>query len=128
MWAAAIGAIAEVVKEWFTNRREESKAKHEQKLEVIKTTASWEELMANASATSWKDEWFTILLSGPIVAIIWGIGMNDMDIIQRIGVAFTELDKLPDWYQYLLYVAVTASFGIRGADKIMALRGKTSDK
>lgn len=124
MWAAAIGAIAEVVKEWFTNRREENKAKHEQKLEVIKTTASWEELMASASATSWKDEWFTVLLSGPIVAIVWGIGMNDMDIIQRIGVAFMELDKLPDWYQYLLYVAVTASFGIRGADKIMALRGK----
>jgi hypothetical protein len=124
MWAAAIGAVAEVVKEWFTNRREESKAKHEQKLEAIRTTASWEELMASASATSWKDEWFTVLLSGPIVAIVWGIGMNDMDIIQRIGIAFTELDKLPDWYQYLLYVAVTASFGIRGADKIMALRGK----
>lgn len=124
MWAAAIGAIAEVVKEWFTNRREENKAKHEQKLEVIKTTASWEELMAGASSTSWKDEWFTVLLSGPIVAIIWGIGMNDMDIIERIGIAFMELDKLPDWYQYLLYVAVTASFGIRGADKIMALRGK----
>lgn len=124
MWAAAIGAVAEVVKEWFTNRREESKAKHEQKLEAIRTTASWEELMASASATSWKDEWFTVLLSGPIVAIVWGIGMNDMDIIQRIGVAFMELDKLPDWYQYLLYVAVTASFGIRGADKIMALRGK----
>ena len=124
MWAATIGAVAEVVKEWFTNRREESKAKHEQKLEAIRTTASWEELMASASATSWKDEWFTVLLSGPIVAIVWGIGMNDMDIIQRIGFAFTELDKLPDWYQYLLYVAVTASFGIRGADKIMALRGK----
>ena len=124
MWAAAIGAVAEVVKEWFTNRREESKAKHEQKLEAIRTTASWEELMASASATSWKDEWFTVLLSGPIVAIVWGIGMNDMDIIERIGVAFMELDKLPDWYQYLLYVAVTASFGIRGADKIMALRGK----
>lgn len=124
MWAAAIGAVAEVVKEWFTNRREESKAKHEQKLEAIRTTASWEELMASASATSWKDEWFTVLLSGPIVAIVWGIGMNDMDIIERIGFAFMELDKLPDWYQYLLYVAVTASFGIRGADKIMALRGK----
>ena len=55
MWGAAIAAVAEVVKEWFTNKREEAKAKHEQKLEVIKTTASWEELMANASATSWKE-------------------------------------------------------------------------
>ncbi len=126
MWGAAIAAVAEVVKEWFTNKREEAKAKHEQKLEVIKTTASWEELMASASATSWKDEWFTILLSSPIVVLIWGVSMNDMDVIQRIGFAFSELDKLPSWYQYLLYVAVTASFGIRGADKIMALKGKTN--
>jgi hypothetical protein len=36
--------------------------------------------------------------------------------------AFAELDRLPEWYQYLLYVAVTASFGIRGADKLMQLK------
>jgi hypothetical protein len=36
--------------------------------------------------------------------------------------AFVELDKLPDYYQYLLYVAVTASFGIRGADKLMQMK------
>jgi hypothetical protein len=54
---------------------------------------------------------------------MWGVGMNDLDIIGRVGVAFAELGKLPEWYQYLLYVAVTASFGIRGADKLMQLKG-----
>ncbi len=29
-----------------------------------------------------------------------------------------------DWYQYLLFMAVSASFGIRGADKLLALKGK----
>jgi hypothetical protein len=33
------------------------------------------------------------------------------------------LDNLPDWYQYLLFLAVSASFGIRGADKLMKLKG-----
>jgi len=55
---------------------------------------------------------------------MWGIGMNDLDIINRIGIAFTELDRLPDWYQYLLFMAVSASFGIRGADKLLALKGQ----
>jgi hypothetical protein len=50
--------------------------------------------------------------------------MNDLEIIDRIGLAFTELDRLPDWYQYLLFMAVSASFGIRGADKLLALKGK----
>jgi hypothetical protein len=80
--------------------------------------------MAQASANSWKDEWFTVVLSAPVIAIMWGVGMNDLDIIGRVGVAFAELGKLPEWYQYLLYVAVTASFGIRGADKLLALKGK----
>jgi len=53
---------------------------------------------------------------------MWGVGMNDLDIIGRVGMAFAELDRLPEWYQYLLYVAVTASFGIRGADKLMQLK------
>jgi hypothetical protein len=27
---------------------------------------------------------------------------------------FTVLAQLPDWYQYLLYIAISASFGIKG--------------
>jgi hypothetical protein len=50
--------------------------------------------------------------------------MDDLNIMQRVGLAFSELEKLPEYYQYLLYVAVTASFGIRGADKLLALKGK----
>ena len=118
---------AERANESVTRTKEEAEEKaavHTAKMQVIQNTASWEQLMASASATSWKDEWFTLLLSAPVVALMWGIGMNDLEIIERIGIAFTELDRLPDWYQYLLFMAVSASFGIRGADKLLALKGK----
>jgi len=29
---------------------------------------------------------------------------------------------LPEWYQYLLFIGVSASFGLKSADKLMALR------
>lgn len=80
--------------------------------------------MADQVAHSWKDEWFTILLSMPIVSIIYGVVMNDAEVIDRVGLAFTQLNSLPEWYQYLLFVAVFASFGIRGADKISTLLNK----
>ena len=124
MWQALISPLTNLIGQVIKNRAEEKNAIHNAKMEVIKNTASWEQLMASASATSWKDEWFTLLLSAPVVALMWGIGMNDLDIINRIGIAFTELDRLPDWYQYLLFMAVSASFGIRGADKLLALKGK----
>ena len=123
MLQALIGPIAGLAQTWMSNRQEQSQAKHVAKMQVIQNTATWEQHMAQASANSWKDEWFTVVLSAPVLAIMWGVGMNDLDIIARVGMAFEELSRLPDWYSYLLYVAVTASFGIRGADKLMQMKG-----
>jgi len=124
MWQALISPLTNLIGQVIKNRAEEKNAIHNAKMEVIKNTASWEQLMASASATSWKDEWFTLLLSAPVVALMWGISMNDVEILDRIGIAFGELNMLPDWYQYLLFMAVSASFGIRGADKLLALKRK----
>ena len=49
---------------------------------------------------------------------------DDPDVLIRVSDSFDALATLPDWYQYLLFLAVSASFGIRGADKLMKLRGK----
>jgi len=62
MWQAIISPIATLLGQVLKNKAEEKTALHEAKMEVIKTTASWEQLMASASATSWKDVWFTLLL------------------------------------------------------------------
>jgi len=47
-----------------------------------------------------------------------------MDVIARLHDAFLALQALPEWYQYLLFIAVTASFGIKGAGKVMDLAKK----
>jgi hypothetical protein len=117
-----LGPVAEIGKSYLNNKAEKSKAKHEQQLEVIKNGAEWESKMADASASSWKDEFWTICLAAPIFMIGYAIAMDDVAVIQRVDMAFAALDTLPEWYQYLLFLAVSASFGIRGADKLMKLR------
>lgn len=124
MLQTLIGPLTELFGGYLERRAEEKKAKHEAKLQIIQNEASWEKLMAQASNSSWKDEWFTILLSSPIVVLMWGVAVNDPLVIERIRLGFDTLNQLPDWYQYALYMAISASFGIRGADKLMALRGK----
>lgn len=124
MWTALVGPVTGLLKDWFAAKREKSQAKHSAQMEVISNTALWEAKMAAATDRSWKDEWFTVLLSLPILAIIYGVVMNNTDIIGRVGLAFQQLNSLPEWYQYLLFVAVFASFGIRGADKISQLLQK----
>jgi hypothetical protein len=80
--------------------------------------------MADATKNSWKDEFFSVILSLPLLAVAYGVAMDNPAVIERLNSAFDTLNTLPEWYQYLLFIAVSASFGLKSADKIMNLRNK----
>lgn len=119
-----LGPVTELATGWMQNKAEEKKLRHQAKMQVIANGAEWEAKMADASASSWKDEFWTLVLAAPVFMIGYAIAMNDVAVIERVDLAFAALDTLPEWYQYLLFLAVSASFGIRGADKLMQLRKK----
>jgi hypothetical protein len=52
----------------------------------------------------------------------YAIVVGDMTVVDRVKEAFAALNDLPEWYQYLLFVAISASFGIKGASKLMGMR------
>ena len=78
--------------------------------------------MAKGSQDSWKDEFWTIILSIPIFMVGYAIAANDITVIDRVNAAFLALSQLPEWYQYLLFIAISSSFGIRGVSKLMTLK------
>ena len=78
--------------------------------------------MASASKESWKDEFWTIILAIPIFMVGYAIAANDTTVIDRVEQGFVALSGLPEWYQYLLFIAMSSSFGIRGVSKLMELR------
>ena len=124
MWQSLIGPIANVAGSYLKNKGEESQAKHKAKMATIKNNADWESKMADASSNSWKDEFWTIVLAIPIFMVGYAIAVDDVAVIQRVTLAFDALSDLPEWYQYLLFIAISSSFGIRGASKLMELRKK----
>ena len=109
-----IGPVSNLVGGYFKNKAEEKQAKHQAKMEVIKNDADWESKMADASASSWKDEFWTVVLAIPVFMVGYAIIADDTTIIDRVTLGFTALEGLPEWYQYLLYIAISASFGIKG--------------
>tara|TARA_B110000858_G_scaffold182987_1_gene222929 strand:+ start:713 stop:1090 length:378 start_codon:yes stop_codon:yes gene_type:complete len=117
-----IGPIAGLAKNYLSNKAEEKQAKHQAKMSVIQNDADWESKMADASKDSWKDEFWTIVLSIPVFMVGYAIAANDVSVIARVATGFEALEKLPEWYQYLLFIAISSSFGIRGVDKIMKMR------
>tara|TARA_R110001632_G_scaffold86327_3_gene188608 strand:- start:2909 stop:3286 length:378 start_codon:yes stop_codon:yes gene_type:complete len=120
--SAVIGPVADLAKGYLSNKAEEKQAKHQAKMSVIENDADWESKMAAASQDSWKDEFWTIVLSIPVFMVGYAIAANDVTIIERVSTGFEALEKLPEWYQYLLFIAISSSFGIRGAGKIMGMR------
>jgi hypothetical protein len=124
MWQSLISPIANLAGGYMKNKAEEKQAKHKAKMTMIENDADWEAKMAEASKDSWKDEYLVICLTAPIVFIGYAVGVDDPTIIARVEEGFAALSRLPEWYQYLLFIAVSSSFGIKGADKLMSLRKK----
>ena len=119
----AITAIAELGKAWVKGKAKVSEAKAEAEATALKTaaqsTADWERIMAEASKSSWKDEWLTILFSIPL------LGAFIPSVTPYIHSGFEALEKMPEWYQYFISIIVAASFGVKGAVGIMGkLKGK----
>lgn len=122
IFTALIGPVADLGKTYLSNKAEEKQAKHQAKMNVIQNDADWESKMVDASASSWKDEFWTIILAIPIFMVGYAIIADDMTVVERVQQAFATLNDLPEWYQYLLFIAISSSFGIKGASKLMGMR------
>ena len=123
IFTAALGPIANLAGSCLQGKSDKNAASAELKLTEAKakaqillsektSVADWERIMAEGAKSSWKDEWFVIVLSIPLVlAFVPGAeGWVDR--------GFEQLSKAPDWYFYSLGIAISASFGMRGAQAL----------
>ena len=117
-----LGPALELGKDLIKGKAEEKKAIQERKIAAIQNDSDWESKMADATKDSWKDEFWSIILALPIAAVAYSVAMDDVAIIDRVNQGFAALNQLPEWYQYLLFIAVSASFGLKSADKIMGMK------
>ena len=76
---AIINAVASLAGTWMEGKVETQKAKVEVAKRVAAGEQEWNQTMASASASSWKDEWLTILVSIPLILAFTG----HEDIVQR---------------------------------------------
>ena len=102
------------------------KAKSEAKLTEIKAATalkeqqiagkvSWEASAVDQMKGSWKDEVSLVVLLLPAV-LVFVPGCQEY-----IKTGFIALQELPTYYQHLLYIAISASFGIKGAGQAVKM-------
>lgn len=114
-------------------KREVVQAKHDVKLEAIKSSSDWELSKITEVGGSWKDEFWTIVLAipailvmtAPVVELILFPGeYHKGDFIKAVIGGLQALDTAPEWYTYSLLTAISASFGIKGYNHYKSNRRK----
>lgn len=72
---------------------------------------NWDNTAQSNSGSSWKDEFYVLLLSFPLIAAF----VPGMQVYVEEG--FRNLDAMPDYYKAFLATAISASFGYKALAK-----------
>tara|TARA_Y100000593_G_C4232912_1_gene297949 strand:+ start:248 stop:616 length:369 start_codon:yes stop_codon:yes gene_type:complete len=118
-----IGTAISVVGNLANNWLEKKQAVSEEKLKIAKARAvaeiEWDIKQAESSQNSWKDEYWTIVLSIPLVMCFIP------DLAPYVKQGFLVLNEsVPEWYIMAIGAAIAAAFGYRGFNKMMKRDGK----
>lgn len=115
MFPALIGTLLSTivggVVDHFKSKQELKKAETEGKIarlrKQVEGDIEWDLIQAANANSSWKDEWFAIIVSIPLIMAFIP------SCVDYVRDGFRVLSLCPDWYKALVGGAVAASFGLK---------------
>jgi hypothetical protein len=76
----------------------------------------YQTLIKTDQQQSWKDEFVLLLVSAPVLLLIWSVFSDDPDIKTKIDLFFEYFKNMPMWFQILFISVVGAVYGIKGTE------------
>ena len=64
----------------------------------------------------WKDEFVLILVSAPVLLLLWSVFSDYPNIQEKLDLFFDKFSNLPFWYQSLFIGVVSSIYVLKGAD------------
>ena len=119
MWnviSQIIGTGFKVMKTRSETKQMQALAEQKHYEKMMQGEIQYEVAKQNAMDNSWRDEWFTVLLSLPLIIVFGSIFMDKPEWIAKLKEGFETLNQLPDWYIYALLAAIASSFGMKVTD------------
>lgn len=83
---------------------------------MAKGEIKMEQIVRSDQQNSWKDEFVLLLVSSPVILLIWSVFSEDPLIKQKIDLFFDYFDNMPMWFQILFISVVGAVYGIKGTE------------
>ena len=76
----------------------------------------YQTLIKTDQQQSWKDEFVLLLVSAPVLLLIWSVFSDDPEIKEKIDLFFEYFKNMPMWFQILFISVVGAVYGIKGTE------------
>ena len=83
---------------------------------MAKGEIKMEQIVRSDQQNSWKDEFVLLLVSAPVILLIWSVFSDDPDIRMKIDLFFEYFGNMPTWFQILFISVVGAIYGIKGSE------------
>ena len=120
MWLSLLPTILKTGSAIFANKQKAKILMSDAALLHASKMASGEVEYAAAVRQSndkgWKDEFVLILVSAPVILLIWSVFSDDPEIQEKLHMFFEQFNNLPFWYQTLFVGVVASIYGLKGAD------------
>ena len=106
----------EIMKNKQNTRRLESVAEMKHMERMATGELEYKQAVMQNNQQGWKDEFVLILVSSPVMLLIWSIFSDDPEIMAKVEKFFEYFNNMPFWYQALFIGVVSAIYGLKGAD------------
>ena len=109
----------------YANRQRTKMAMSDAQLMHAQKMASGEETyqgkLLEARQNDYKDEFVLVIISAPIVVLMWAVMSDDPSAMEKVQLFFQYFNELPKWFTNLWVLVVASIFGIKGTQ---IFRGK----
>ena len=118
MWLSALKIAAQAGSKIYQNRQKAKMAMSEAQLLHAERQARGEEAyqgkLLEARQNDYKDEFVLIIISAPIVVLMWAVMSDDPEAMEKVKLFLEAFHSLPAWFTNLWILVVASIFGIKG--------------
>ena len=120
MWLSAIKLALNAGTHIYKKRKEtqmlmaDAQATHASRM--ARGELEYKQAVMTNNQQGWKDEFVLILVSAPVMLLIWSIFSDDPEIMAKVEMFFEYFNNMPFWYQALFIGVVSSIYGLKGAE------------
>ena len=118
MWFQAIKLAVSAGAKIYANKQKAKVAMSEAQLLHAEKQSRGEEAyqgkLLEARQNDYKDEFVLIIISAPIVVLMWAVMSDDPAAMEKVKLFFEYFQSLPSWFTNLWILVVASIFGIKG--------------